>query len=337
MNFNDVAISSRVRLARNFEGIKFPRMLDISQSQQQIDAVCELFADNDEYRLIQIKTIPDIEKLMLVERHLISMDLVKNAEKSAVILKKDETLSIMINEEDHIRLCSLIDGLQLNKASETADEIDKFLASSFKYAYQKQYGFLTACPTNLGTGLRASVMLHLPALKLTNALDSVIHAMTKVGLTVRGLYGEGSEALGDMYQLSNQITLGHTTKEIIKAVNAMVNKIIDNELKARQLFYDKKSIQLEDRIFRSYAYLLYARTISTAECMKLISDLKMGVSLGIFKESNENVLNKLIIEIQPASISLLAGRDSDNEQRDAKRAQYVRKIISDNVKEQGDK
>jgi len=282
---------------------------------------------------MDIETLPEVDRLFLIERHLISPDLLKNASNASVLLKKDETISIMINEEDHIRMQSIQHGLDLDEAYAIASDIDSELGSKLKYSFDPQLGYLTACPTNLGTGMRASVMLHLPALKLVNGLANVFSAFSKVGFTVRGIYGEGTEALGDMYQISNRTSLGLKAEDLLQNVKRAANKIIDSEKLARENLIKNQKNEIEDRIFRSYATLKYARMLNSKEFMGLISDLKLGIYLGLLNDNDNNTADKLIIDMQPAGISKRLNKDVNPEQRDLTRAKIVRQTLNKHITE----
>lgn len=332
INSDSIAVSCRVRLARNLLGYPFPHILDNVKSSEIIKQISEC-VDKRSYNCININTLPDVDRLLLIERHLISPDLIKNADKSAVLLKRDETISIMINEEDHIRMQCMLDGFQLDEALEISNTLDEQISNKVKYAYDSQLGYITSCPTNIGTGLRASIMLHLPALKITNSLANVFSALNKVGLTVRGIYGEGTEALGDLYQLSNRITLGQLDIDLMQNVKRAAQKIIESEQLARENVLRDQRIIVEDKIFRAFATLKYARRLSTNDFMQLISDLKLGISLGLLKDNGEKTADKLLVSVQPAGITKRLNQETNSEQRDITRAEIVRNSITNYITE----
>ena len=325
-----IAVSCRVRLARNLSEYHFPHILDNAKANEVKKRISECM-DRRSYSFIDIQSLPNVDRLLFIERHLISPDLLKQPEKSAVMLKKDQTVSLMINEEDHIRLQCMLDGLRLDEVYALAEGIGKYLESQLKLARDKSLGYLTACPTNLGTGLRASVMLHLPALKHTNKLGGVFSALNKVGLTVRGIYGEGTEALGDMYQLSNRIALGQSEQELISSVTRAAQKTIENETKVRENLLRNDNIAVSDRIYRAYATLRYARILNSNDFMNMISDVKLGLSLGLLKDRSHATIDKLMINVQPAGVMKRMNEEAGAQRRDIKRAEIVRDCITNHI------
>ena len=330
---SDIVMSSRVRMARNIESISFPHYLDKEKSEDIIDRVYKainrgnLCLEN-EFKLIKMDEIDIIERSNYVERHLISPSLAKNVSGGAVLINNEETVGIMINEEDHIRIQCLYPGLQLEKCFSMADKIDDLLEEGVVYAFDEQLGYLTCCPTNVGTGIRTSVMLHLPALGLTRYINGVINTAGKIGLAVRGIFGEGTDFIGDIYQISNQITLGMSEEEIITNLKDITLQIIQNERIAREKLLESKSIELEDKIFRSYGTLKNARLLSSKEAMKLISDVKLGVNLKLIDGVSIEQLNGLITMIQPGYLQKHFKSQLTGTERDAKRAQLTRENIS---------
>ena len=329
---SDIVISSRVRMARNIESISFPHYLDREKSEDVIDRVYKainrgnLCLEN-EFKLIKMDEIDIIERSNYVERHLISPSLAKNVSGGAVLINNEETVGIMINEEDHIRIQCLYPGLQLEKCFNMADKIDDLLEESIIYAFDEQLGYLTSCPTNVGTAIRTSVMLHLPGLGLTGYINGVINTANKIGLAVRGIYGEGTEYLGDIYQISNQITLGMSEEEIITNLKNVTLQIIQNERIAWEKLLDTKSIELEDKVYRSYGTLKNARLLSSKEAMQLISDVKLGVNLKLINGISIEQLNRLITIIQPGYLQKHFKSQLTGIERDAKRAQLTRENI----------
>lgn len=329
---SDIVISSRVRMARNIESISFPHYLDREKSEDVVDRVYKainrgnLCLEN-EFKLIKMDEIDIIERSNYVERHLISPSLAKNVSGGAVLINNEETVGIMINEEDHIRIQCLYPGLQLEKCFNMADKIDDLLEESIVYAFDEQLGYLTSCPTNVGTAIRTSVMLHLPGLGLTGYINGVINTANKIGLAVRGIYGEGTEYLGDIYQISNQITLGMSEEEIITNLKDVTLQIIQNERIAWEKLLDTKSIELEDKVYRSYGTLKNARLLSSKEAMQLISDVKLGVNLKLINGISIEQLNRLITIIQPGYLQKHFKSQLTGIERDAKRAQLTRENI----------
>ncbi|MCC5910778.1 MAG: protein arginine kinase [Clostridiaceae bacterium] len=325
----DIVISSRVRVARNVDGLSFPRDLGEVASnnikQKVYDAVSNANAIlREEFKLIAMGDIGEIDRLNYIERHLISPDLAENTTTGNVILNQEETISLMIHEEDHIRIQCLLPGLQLEKSWDIANKIDDLLEERINYAFDEELGYLTACPTNLGTGIRASVMLHLPALSLTGYIQGILRAAGQIGLAVRGIYGEGTEFLGNLYQISNQVTLGMMEEEIIGNLNDVTLQIIEKERIARNNLLHTKKIELEDRVFRSFGILKNARKITANEAMQLISDVKLGACLKLIHEIDLEKLNSLIAMIQQGSLQKHFNTSLDPKERDVKRAELIR-------------
>lgn len=326
----DIVISSRVRVARNLAGIPFPHILNTEKSEEVIQAV-RLAIENKEalemignLELSGLSELSHVERQILVDKHLISPDLLNNFQSKAVALRDDEVVSIMVNEEDHLRIQCLLPGLQLKEAWEIINKVDDGLEKTMDYAFSEKLGYLTSCPTNVGTGMRASVMLHLPGLKLTKQLNGVLDAIGKIGLTVRGLYGEGTEALGDLFQISNQITLGQSEEEIINNLVSTTRQILAQEQAARRALYQGRREVIEDRVYRAYGILKYARILSSEETMRLFSDLRLGMELKIVSEINAKLLNELMVKIRPAFLIKMAGQELSTYKRDVFRAELIR-------------
>jgi len=264
---------------------------------------------------------------MLVEKHLISPDLSEKNINNAVALSSEEIISLMINEEDHLRLQVLLPGLQLQEAWEMADKIDDYLEQEINIAFDEKYGYLTSCPTNVGTGLRSSIMVHLPALTMVNRVKKFISAISQLGLAVRGLYGEGTETVGNLYQISNQVTLGRSEDEIIENLIEVTHQIITQERNAREILLKEKEIFLKDQIYRAYGTLKYAYKISVEEAMKLISNVRLGIDLGIIEDIESTILNQLMVIIRPATLQVLKGEEMTIEDRHIYRAQLIRERL----------
>lgn len=329
----DIVISSRVRVARNLTGIPFPHLLNNEKSEEVIHAV-RLAVENKEasdlvgdLELSGLSELSPVERQILVDKHLISPDLLNNVQSKAVVLRNDEVVSIMVNEEDHLRIQCLLPGLQLKEAWDIINKVDDGLEKTLDFAFSEKLGYLTSCPTNVGTGLRASVMLHLPGLKLTKQLNGVLSAIGKLGLTVRGLYGEGTEALGDLFQVSNQITLGQSEEEIINNLISITRQILAQEQAARRALYHDRREVIEDRVYRAYGLLKYARILSSEEAMRLFSDLRLGMELKIVSGIPAKLLNELMVKIRPAFLIKMAGQELPAYQRDVFRAELVRKEL----------
>ncbi|MGE5677864.1 MAG: protein arginine kinase [Pseudomonadota bacterium] len=324
---SDIILSSRIRLARNISGTPFPAGLDEDKSQIVLDRVRESLSQGKSpirFRNYIMKELSPVERQCLVERHLISPGLLKNSTSGAAIISDDEMLSIMVNEEDHIRIQAILPGLQIKKSWELASSIDDELEQSLEYAYNENWGYLTSCPTNVGTGMRASVMVHLPALNITGNMSKILQAVAHIGLTIRGMYGEGTEMVGNIFQISNQITLGRAEEEIADNLTAVTKQIIEKEKEARKLLLDNNRMQIEDKIWRSLGIMRNARIMNSQECMKLLSDIRLGVDMGIIDNIPPQLLNEIMIDTQTASIQKFSGRELSPEERDIIRAEMVR-------------
>lgn len=324
----DVVISSRIRLARNFKEIAFPLRMNREQGKQVIDTTKSILSPNAirdrAFDFLAMEQMDPIDKQVMVEKHLVSPEMLQNVHSRGVLLSQDETVSIMLNEEDHIRMQCLYSGLQLEEAWQVANEIDNTLEQQIAYAYSEKYGYLTSCPSNAGTGLRASAMLHLPGLTMSGYLNSLLTAVSKLGIAIRGLYGEGTEARGHMFQISNQVTLGISEQETLENIKGILSQIIKQERIARQKLMQESSIKLEDKLYRAYGIFANARMISFEEFMKLLSDVRLGINLDIIKNIGIETINELMIATQPASIMKAFNSTLNAEERDVKRAELIR-------------
>ncbi|AEV67261.1 protein arginine kinase [Acetivibrio clariflavus] len=331
---SDVVMSSRVRLARNFKEYPFPFKMNREDAEKVVervkDAILNRSIATSDYEFKDMLKMNPIDKQALVEKHLISPNLVNGRVASAAIISKDEKVSIMINEEDHLRIQCLFPGLQLDKAWELCDKIDSLLEENIDYAFSEKYGYLTCCPTNLGTGIRASAMLHLPALTMTGYIRGMLEACGKLGIAVRGIYGENSEALGNLFQISNQITLGLSEEEIINNVTNIGNQIINQERSLRAELYRQNPYRFEDKVYRSLGILSNARIISSEESFKLISDVRLGVDMGIIKNIDVAKLNEILLYIQSANLQKIFDRTLSPDERDIKRAELIREKLGIN-------
>jgi protein arginine kinase len=326
----DIAFSSRVRLARNFVDIPFSSKMNVKHQDELIQRMQEIISNNNAYGKLMfadMTSMHPIDRISLMERHLISPDLAETKQNSGAFINENESLSIMVNEEDHIRIQALFSGIQLEKAYMVCDEVDSIISEKADYAFDDKYGYLTSCPTNLGTGMRASVMLHLPALVMTGYMKSILESCNKVGVTVRGIYGENSDAVGDMFQVSNQISLGRREEETIASIDGICKQIIDREKTLRCQLYKQNIYKFEDRIYRSYGLFLNARIISAQECFKLLSDVRLGVSMGIIKDIDIGTLNEILVLSQPATLQKISGKQLREDERDIKRAELIRTKI----------
>lgn len=331
---SDIVISSRMRLARNLRDYPFPIALTKEKSKKVIQTIYHAVEELDKQKisggaleLWVLEEISPLERQVLLEKHLISPNLLQNYEKSAVLLNQDESISIMINEEDHIRIQCLLSGAQLDAVLEIADSIDDILEEKLEYAFDEQLGYLSSCPTNVGTGIRASVMMHLPALTMTGYIDRILQVANQIGLAVRGVYGEGTEFVGNMYQISNQLTLGRSEIEIIGNLKDITKQIIKKERDARSTLLTNNRMQMEDRIYRSFGVLTHARILNSDECMKLLSDVRLGIDLGIIQESGIEKINEIMIMAQPACLQKIAQKHLSTNERDIRRASLVREKL----------
>lgn len=328
-----IAVSSRVRLARNINSIPFPTRMKPGQGEAIINKVWESVSQSSEAMsknlvLMKMGKLDPIDRQILVEKHLISPDLGESKSESAVILSRDEKISIMINEEDHLRIQCIFPGMQLEDAWQLCTRLDALFEESIDFAYDSKLGYLTCCPTNLGTGIRASVMLHLPALGMSGYIKSILEACGKLGIAVRGIYGENSEASGNMFQISNQVTLGQTEEEIIASVKNIASQIIEQEKMLRKELYNQNPYRFEDRIYRSLGLLSNARIIAAEESLKLLSDVRLGVDMGIIGGIDMEVMNEIMLVTQPAYIQRLEGRTLSPDERDIRRAELIRKALT---------
>ncbi len=324
---SEFVFSSRIRLARNLDKIIFSNWANKKQQEQALAVVEQPVRELEAIKngmFLRMSEMSNVDKQLLVERHLISREHVQEADAKAVAISKDEAVSIMINEEDHMRIQILQPGFDLDRCWDRAQEVDTELGKRLTFAFSPRYGYLTACPTNTGTGLRASVMLHLPALVLTKQINRVIQAVIKLGLTVRGLFGEGTEATGNFFQISNQVSLGRSEEEIIDNIKRIIKQIMEYEQNARQSLITKNRSSLEDQVWRSYGILKNAHVMSSSEATELLSNLRLGMDLGMLKEVNQKVINELFILIQPAHLQKFEDKNLSAQQRDVKRAELIR-------------
>jgi len=327
---HQIVISSRVRLARNLRNRAFPGWAKKAERSSILDLIrprVEELSEMQDSFSEGLQDLSALEKQVLVERHLISREHAAKGVGSAVVMNRRQTLSIMINEEDHLRMQSIRSGLQLKQAFKLVDKIDSALENKLEFAYDQHLGYLTACPTNVGTGMRASAMLHLPGLVLSELINQVIQAVSKIGLAVRGLYGEGTEAMGNLFQISNQITLGEKEDEIINRLSKVIETIIEKEHDARQVLLQKKSNTLSDQIGRAYGVLTYAHAMASKEALNLLSIIKLGVDLGTFPENRRLPIDELFIDTQPAHLQKTSQQKLNAEERDHLRAQIIRERL----------
>ena len=322
-------VSTRVRLARNLEGYPFPSHLKgEKQAKEIIRLVSSGLSRLDEFRLYYMDNVSDEQAVCLMENHLISPKLIENKRFAAALINREESVSIMINEEDHLREQCIVQGLDLRLAYDTMSEIDNRISGSMKFAYDEQFGFLTACPTNLGTGLRASVMMFLPALTVNEVMQKVVRSISRLGLTVRGVYGEGSDAVGYMYQISNEVTLGVSEEEILSQVEEVVEKVCELEqTERRELMRGSSALEVQDECLRAYGILTNCAKISTREFVNLAAKVKLGACLGYINISDVSKIDGMTIKLSPSNITAAAGKPLTPLERDVYRAQYCAKAF----------
>ncbi|MFF2484010.1 protein arginine kinase [Paenibacillus sp. NPDC058071] len=329
---SEIVISSRIRVARNLRQLPFPMLATNHQLTEVMELLTEVsnsgkLAPIGKFDTIVLSELNELERRVLVEKHLISPNLANDSRGGAVILSENESISIMINEEDHLRIQCLYPGFQIKEAWTLANRIDDIFEAETNYAFDEQRGYLTSCPTNVGTGIRASVMMHLPALVLTQQINRILSAVTQVGLAVRGLYGEGSEALGNLFQISNQVTLGQSEEEIIDNLYGVAKQIIEHEKAARVRLLTDSRLRIEDRVRRSYGILSYAATMDSKESAQRLSDIRLGADLGLLEEVSPQVTNELIVMTQPGFLQQAFNEKMSAEQRDYRRAELIRKQL----------
>ena len=324
---HQIVVSSRVRLARNLKSHPFPgwakkaeRLRSLEEIKPCVEELPEMQDAFSEY----LQDLSALERQVLVERHLISREHAAKGIGSALVMNRKQTLSIMINEEDHLRMQSIRPGLQLKATFKLLDKVDSTLESRLDFAFDPKLGYLTACPTNVGTGMRASAMVHLPALVLSEQVNQIIQAVNKIGLAVRGLYGEGTEAMGNLFQVSNQTTLGEKEEEIIGRLNRVIEQIIEHEQNARKLLTQKKTATLLDHIGRAYGILIHAYSMTSKEALNLLSFMKLGIDLDFFPEECRVPVDQLFMETQPAHLQKGSQQKLSAEERDSLRAEIIR-------------
>lgn len=329
MKISPIVISSRIRLARNFDGLPFPvRLTDEDQAVGITKAIFEIYGEDYEFR--QLKNLTSSQCLMLLEKRIVSKELIGNKDIASYALSQDQEISIMINEEDHIREQCIMKGLCLKECYEKITKVDDKLLSSVDIAFSKQYGFLTCCPTNVGTGMRASVMMFLPALTISGAMQKIIETANAQKLTIRGLFGEGSDADGYFYQISNKTTLGQSEEEIINLVVDFVKKVINMEENARKTLINLNQSVIMDMCLRAYGVLTHCYSISTTECISLLSKLRFGICTGLIKTKNINI-DEMYYLIQPAHIENYYEIELSPKERDIFRAKYIGELLNNKL------
>lgn len=322
-----IVLMTRIRLARNLAGTPFPGWAKPAQRQKILEAcrgALEGLAPMKRGFAAGVDEISELERRILVERHLISRELSGSKQGSGVVISKDQTMSVMINEEDHLRIQVLRAGFQLKKVWGAIDELDSSLEDGLDFAFSPELGYLTACPTNLGTGMRASAMMHLPALVIASQMEKVVRAVNQLGMVVRGLFGEGSDASGSIFQISNQTTLGESEEDILKRLSGVLQSIIEHEINARAKLLEGDSPKLFDKIGRAFGILQNGHLLNSNEAMNLLSLVRLGIDLGMFPEDRRCVVDRLFIEAQPGHLQYAHKAEVEAGQRDLLRAERLR-------------
>jgi protein arginine kinase len=334
----DIVFSSRIRLARNVCDTPFPMQASPSQKKSFVAKVNKIYTKAKHLKdaeFYKSEDIDELDKQLLLERHLVSQEYIEPGEGKALIFTKDESISIMVNEEDHLRMQVLVSGFNLRSSWHKLSSIDDDLSKELSFSYLPDLGYLTACPTNVGTGLRASCMLHLPALILTKRINKILELLSRISFTTRGLFGEGTQALGDFFQISNQVGLGLSEDELIDNLIGVVNQVKAQEVDSRSILMRKHKLTLQDNVWRALGILKNARLINSKEALSHLSILSLGVDLGIIKDTDlakknnsRELLNELFIVLQPAHLQKIEGKPLTESQRDSIRAELLREKLS---------
>lgn len=328
---SDIVISTRIRLARNIKDFPFPKRLSQQGKHKIIEKVRYAIENSNssiasDFTFIDMSNLTPTQRVSLVERHLVSPEFVSDIEGRGLLVSKDESFCIMINEEDHIRLQVITKGLSIEQAYDIADKLDTLLDENLDFAFDQKLGYLTQCPTNLGTGMRASVMLHLPSLEKSRVISRISDNLSKLGLTIRGAYGEGTEPKGSMYQLSNQVTLGISEKSAIENLKNIALQLVYQEEQTRERLC--KSIDVRDSIARSLGILKTALVINHDEALELLSNVRLGIESGQFAEFSLETIDKLMRDVEPATLTVNSGKNLSVQERDIERATLIRNILN---------
>jgi len=330
---SDIVLSSRIRLARNLKGYLFSSKIspeDEEQLRQEVLTLLEREKVLPDMIHLDLKNLRPYECAYLLEKHLISSDLLNRRNTGSIVIADKSQISMMINEEDHLRIQSIASGFDLESCWEKASKLESTIGSNLEYEFHPKFGYLTACPTNTGTGLRASVLIHLPGLVLTKEIQKVLRGITQIGLTFRGLYGEGSEVLGNFFQISNQVTIGKSEEELIDHLKRITLQIIEHEKNARAILFKDAGQYIQDKVWRAYGILEHARTITGEEVMNLLSAVRLGVSMKLIKKLRVSTINRMLIYSQDAHLDVEAGRHLDTAERDINRSAVIRSYFSEN-------
>lgn len=334
---NEIVVSSRLRVGRNMADMPFEAKMKIGDSERLIELQRSILCTKFKGSFRHLKDLSPLEKESLLECHLISPAFVKLDRPGGLFISDEGNVSVMVNEEDHLRIQGLSYGLQFSSLSAEVFRFEEGIGEDIKYAFHDKFGFITSCPTNLGTGLRASVLLHLPGLVFSNEIEKVLKGAIQIGMAVRGIYGEGSEVKGSLFQISNQHTLGMKEEDAIQTIVKLTHMIMDIEKKARDVIFEKARHEFEDKIFRSLAVLRAARIISTDEVLNLLSAVRFGIGAGIIREFSLDVVNEIMLVSRPANIQLFFGEILEEQERDVRRAEYIRNRLAKNTAAQTEK
>lgn len=328
---SDIVISSRVRLARNLRDFSFPNRASNHVLNQVLEIIEDCYNKFDEFKdaiFLYINELDELNRQFLMERRLISPQVIKLDSPCGLIIGKDELISIMINEEDHLRIQSIQSGLEINKAWQLIHRIDDTLTTCLDFAFSDQFGYLTACPTNTGTGMRVSLFINLSALAIAEKIDKILHEIAPSEVAIRGFYGEGTDVLGNIFQISNQLTLGKTEQTIINRINNMAEQLIKIEQNTRKQLVDEKSIIVEDKIGRAIGNIKYAKLLTSVEGINFLSLISLGVAMKLMDHIDTRFLNELLILTQPAHLQKLQGRSLNSQERDILRLKLIRKRLN---------
>ena len=332
---SDIVLSTRVRLARNLQGHAFASRVRDGEREEILDLVRAAVQETALSGGVgyELSSTPTLGRRLLHERHLVSRELAglsgdSPARGSGLFMGAHDAVGVMVNEEDHLRMQAILSGLRLHEAFHRVDELDEELGLQLPFAYHQEYGYLTSCPTNVGTGLRASILIHLPGLVLTKEIGKVLQGIGQVGLTFRGLYGEGSEVVGNFFQISNQTTLGKSEEDLVEHLQKIVGRVIQYEMGAREILMRDAPTVIEDKIWRAYGLLRYARSLSFDEVMNLLSGVRLGMSMNLLSGLRVYTLNKLMIFARDAHLEQAAGRPLRDAESDLHRAAYVRRVLA---------
>ncbi len=329
---SQIVLSSRVRLARNIANTPFPSRSDADSREKIISFVRSAVEKSpvlSRGTIVNCAELDELDRTFLVERHLISLEFTSCREFSGLLIGEQENTSVMVNEEDHLRIQALSAGLEIQKSFQLANQVDDELSRSLEYAFDSTFGYLTACPTNTGTGMRASVLIHLPGLVLTREIEKVIPQINKLGLVVRGFYGEGSDVMGNLFQISNQTTLGRSEEDIVESLERVTRQIIEYEENSRKRLVAEAKDQIEDKIWRAYGILRYARTLTAEEVLNMLSAIRLGMGMEVIKSVSFPQLNEILALTQPAHLQKYFGQRMDSGERDRVRADLIRSKLGE--------